>query len=144
MSKPKRIVIDSSVIVKWLSSQDEKLIPQANKILQDAKEEKIELFTSELAKYEVGNALLTKKHLTPAQASISLATIQSLPVQFVTETEESAKQTYELGYAHKLTYYDAAFITVAKQYNAILITDNIKHQGKTKEVKVIALKDYKS
>src|SRR3989338_6636587 len=57
MSKPKRIVVDSSVIVKWLSSQDEKFIPQANKILQDAKEEKIEIYTTELANYEVGNTL---------------------------------------------------------------------------------------
>ncbi len=143
MSKPKRIVVDSSVIVKWLSSQDEKFIPQANKILQDAKEEKIEIYTSELAKYEVGNTLLTGKNLNPAQAYISLGIIYSLPLHFVAETEVSSKQTYEAGYKGTLTYYDAAFITVAKQYNATLITDNIKHQGKTKEVKVIALKDYK-
>lgn len=41
-----------------------------------------------------------------------------------------------------ITYYDASFIALAKLENAQLVTDNPKHQGKTTEVKVIALQDY--
>jgi len=43
----------------------------------------------------------------------------------------------------KITYYDASFIALAQQENAIFITDNTKHQGKTSEVKVIPLSKYK-
>lgn len=39
-------------------------------------------------------------------------------------------------------YYDACFLSVAKQYGASLVTDNIKHHGKTSEIETIALKDY--
>jgi len=33
-------------------------------------------------------------------------------------------------------------MSLAKQCNATLVTDNIKHQGKDSSIKVIALKDY--
>jgi predicted nucleic acid-binding protein len=100
-----------------------------------------------LAKYEVGNALL-KKGLTSSQAYQSLGTVYSLPIQFITETDNLASQTYQMASqaqaaGHlKVTYYDASFTALAKQENAVLITDNPKHQALISGVKVIPLKDY--
>lgn len=142
MAKKKKIIVDSSVIVKWLSSQDEKHIHKANKILKHAKEDKIELFTSELAKYEVGNTMLTGKGLSNFQAFISLETLYNLPLTFISETEESAQETYALGQKLNLTYYDAAFISLAKKMEASLITDD-KDQARSSEIKVVLLSRYK-
>lgn len=138
----KTIVVDSSVIVKWVSSQDEKHLEQANKILQDIRTNKVDVYTSEIAKYEVSNALLKGKGLNLAEAYISLGTVYNLPITFIQESEEIARSTYEIGQKLNITYYDAAFISTAKKYEAILITDNIKDQGKASGVKVVALKDY--
>lgn len=136
------LVIDTSVFIKWLNQDNEKDIDKADQILQEVRAGKTELIVPELIKYEIGNVLLKGKQLMPEQAYISLGTAYSLPMTFVTESEQQAKDTYSLAYDLGISYYDASFISLAKQYNATLVTDNMKHQGKDASIKVVALKDY--
>lgn len=144
----KKIVTDSSVIVKWVSKDNESHLEEADRILRDVQKGQAVLIAPELAKYEVGNALL-KKGLTPAQAFQSLGTVYSLPVRFVSETEGLAAQTYQMAEetkskgSPKFTYYDAAFAALAKQEDAVLVTDNPKHQSRIGKIKVLALQNYK-
>lgn len=144
----KILVTDSSVIVKWVSKDNETNLESADQILRDVQAGKVSLMTPELAKYEVGNALL-KKGLTPSQAFQSLGTVYSIPMQFVPETEELAAQTYQMADGvrstgdPKFTYYDAAFAALAKSEEAVLITANPKHQKKIRGVQVLPLEDYK-
>lgn len=137
------LVIDSSVIIKWLSKDNENHLDFVDKILKDAQSDSVALMAPELAKYEIGNVLLYSKKLTSRQGKIVLTQFYNLPIKFVSESEELAKQTYDLAFSLGVTYYDASFISLAKQYNATLVTDNPKHQGKVKEIKIITLKDYK-
>lgn len=136
------LVVDTSVFVKWLNQTNEKYLENADKILDDVKTGQVELVIPELIKYEIGNVLLKGKQLIPNQAYISLGTAYSLPVTFVTESEEQAKETYALAHKLGISYYDASFMSLAKQYNATLITDNVKDQGRDSSIKVVALKDY--
>jgi len=138
----KKIALDSSVVIKWLSSQDENHLEQADKILKDTQKGQIELFSAELSKYEVANALLKGKSLPPTQARAALATLHRIPLAFISETEDLAKETYKIATELRITYYDATFLSLAKKLKATLITDNPKHQGRAKGVKVVALKDY--
>lgn len=137
-----KVVVDTSVIVKWLNQTNEKNIEEADQIIESALKGEIELFAPELAKYELGNVLLSGKQLTPPEAYISLGTAYSLPINFITESEELAKQTYNLASSLGVTYYDASFMSLAKQYDATLVTENIKHQRKSKGIKVKSLQDY--
>jgi|SRR3989344_725183 len=144
-----KIVPDSSVVVKWVSKDDELDLDKADKLLNDVREGKIVLIAPELAKYEVGNALV-KKGISEAQAFQSLGTVYSLPVQFVPETEELADETYQMANkvrsaegSPRFTYYDASFAALAKQEKAILVTANPKHQIKVAGVKVVSLGNYK-
>lgn len=73
MKKPKPLVVDTSVIVKWLNQKDEPYLNQADKIFEDASKQKIEILAPELAKYEAGNALLYKGMTLP-ESKQSLAT----------------------------------------------------------------------
>ncbi len=136
------LVIDSSVIVKWLNATDEQNIEEADKILAKALKGEIELITPELAKYEIGNVLLLKKKLPPNEIDLSIHALYSYPIQFISETENLARETYDLASALKITYYDASFLSLTKRYGATLVTENIKHQGKDPGIKVISLKDY--
>lgn len=138
----KKLVIDSSVIIKWIHKEDERCLDQAAKILEDVKNGIVTLLAPELAKYEVGNALLLGKKLSTDQAKIPLAAFYLLPIQFAVQSEQSASQTYKIAQEAKITYYDASFMALAYQENAILITDNPKHQGKDKEIKIIPLSRY--
>jgi len=136
------LVVDTSVIVKWLNQDNEDYIEQADKILKDAQLDKIIIIAPELARYEVGNVLLLGKHLSIEQASIVLAQFYKLPITFVEDAAELAEKTYELAVQAEITYYDASFMALAYQYDATLVTDNMKHQGKLNSIKVRAIKDY--
>lgn len=136
------LVIDSSVIIKWLSRDNEQYLDIADRILREAQNESVILIAPELAKYEVGNVLLFSKHLAPDQAEIALTQFYNLPIQFIAESKEFAQETFAQAYDSGITYYDASFMSLAKQYDAVLVTENFKHQGKSKSVKIKSLKDY--
>jgi predicted nucleic acid-binding protein len=137
-----KVIIDTSILVKWLNQTNEKDIEKADQLMESALDGKVQLFAPELAKYELGNVLLKGKQLTPNEEYISLSTAYSLPINFVSESEELAKDTYSIAFDFDVTYYDASFLSLAKQLNAILVTENIKHQGKAKNIVVKSLKDF--
>ena len=137
-----QVVVDSSVTVKWINQIDEELLDQADTLLKDVQLGSINLIAPELSKYEIGNALI-RKNLELPQAYESLGTVYQLPITFLPESEELARETYKIAQEYKVTYYDASFMALAEQQNTILVTDNIKHQGKSSKIKVIPLKDYK-
>ncbi len=136
------VVVDTSVIMKWLNQNNEENIDKADKIIESALKGEIELLVPELAKYEYGNVLLKGKQLTPKEANISLDTAYLLPITFVGESKDLAKETYNLAHNLGITYYDASFLSLAKKYNAVLVTENIKHQGKYPKIKIKSLQDY--
>ena len=131
-------IVDSSVIVKWLNQTKEESVEQSDRIIDEAIEGNVELFTTELAKYEIGNVLIKKKLLFN-EAKTSLVTLYSLPLTFVTLSQDLAEETYSLAEKFNMTYYDASFLSLAKQFGVPLITENVKHQGKSTKIKVIPL-----
>lgn len=136
------LIIDTSVAVKWLNRDNENNLDKADKIMEDAKAGRVELLAPELIKYEIGNVLLLSKKISTNDVGNLLKIFYSLPITFVTESEELAKMAYELASNLKITYYDACFMSLANQYNAILVTENIKHQGKSGKIPVKSLRDY--
>jgi predicted nucleic acid-binding protein len=135
------LILDTSVIIKFLNHDNERDVDKASEIFENIKNSDVQVIAPELTKYEIGNVLI-KKQLSSSMVNLALEIIYSLPITFVAESEALAKETYQQATKNKITYYDAAFISLAKQYDATLITENIKHQGKTSDIKVIALKDY--
>lgn len=142
MSKKTKVVVDSSVMVKWVNSQDEKYLVQSDKLVDDSRKRGVKLFAPELAKYEVGN-VLQKKGLEIPMAKASLGTIYSGPVDFVKQDLLQALRTMEIAIETGITFYDASFVSLAESLGAELVTDNPKHMKKFGGVKVVALKDYK-
>jgi len=136
------VVVDSSVVVKWINSQNESHLQQADKLLKANQRGELKLYVPELTKYEVGN-VLWKKGLDRPTAKASLATLYSLPLNFVSQDEIQAKETVEIAIENGITFYDASFITLAKYLDTPLITDNPKHQKKNMGITVIPLQDYR-
>lgn len=139
--KKQKILVDASVMIKWLRLEREDYLEQADKLFKDFQQGKVELYAPELAKYEVGNVLVKRK-LVPDEAKTSLATYYSLPINFIPETPELAKEAYQFANELNITYYDGTYLSLAKEINATLVTENIKHLGKTTKVKVLSLVNY--
>lgn len=138
----KLLIVDTSVALKWLNQDNEQNIDIADKILKDARDGKVEILAPELLKYEIGNALLYGKKIASEDIDELLSIFYSLPISFIAENGELGSSTYVLAKNLGVTYYDAAFMSLAKQYDATLVTDNVKHQGEDLNIKVLALKDY--
>lgn len=136
------LIVDTSVALKWLNQDNEQNIDHADKILEDARDGKVEILAPELLKYEIGNALLYGKKIAKKDIKELLNIFYSLPISFVLENTELATNTYILAKNLRITYYDASFVSLAKQYGATLVTENLKHQAKSSEITVKALKDY--
>ncbi len=137
------VIVDSSVIVKWISQQDERYLKQADLLLQNVQRGHIVLYAPELAKYEVGNAML-HKGAPLVQTKTGSATIYTLPIHFVSETKELSLLTTEIAYRFSMTFYDASFVALADVLEGTLITDNIKHQGRILTVRVVPLAHYRA
>ena len=119
-------------------------ITQADKILADTKDGLIKLLMPELAQYEIGNVLINKK-LRLSDVKESLTFFYKIPIFFYKENYRLAVLTAQIAFKYGITFYDAAFIALAKDQKADLVTDNPKQQKKyqDKKVKVIPLKNYK-
>ena len=137
----KQIVVDASVMVKWLRSEHEDLLMQAERLLRDFQEGKVELYAPELAKYEVGNVLVKRK-LTVDEARASLVAFYNIPTSFISETKELAQMTYKLASDLEISFYDGAYLALAQELGGMLVTENVKHLGRATKVKVISLAEY--
>lgn len=137
------LVIDSSVAIKLLYQLGEDNLSQADQIMKNAQEKGTILVMPELARYEIGNALLYKNLELPIlQRLIERSYV--LPIRFIPEDLATAQLTAEIAHTNKVTYYDASFISLAIILKADLVTANPKHQKKKMAgLKVISLKDYR-
>lgn len=135
------MVVDSSVAVKWLSSEGEEYIRQADLILEHVNQEKVELTAPVFMKYEVGNALRYKK-ISEDRKLEYLQQFYDIPIKFYGISLRQAKAAFEIARGIGITFYDAVFMELAKRLGAPLITANPKHQKSFPGVKVVSLKDY--
>lgn len=138
----KKIVIDSSVIFKRLSIENEQRVDEALKLFSDGKNGKCEFYAPILAKYEIGNSVW-KRNLDIPKSKLLIEVLFATPINFIDLDGEMAKKAIEIALLEKITFYDASFIVLAESLQADLVTDNPKHQkiSKTK-VKIISLENY--
>ena len=136
------VVVDSSVVIKWLNQVDEKHLEQSNLLLNQLERAAIIIFAPELVKYEMGNALLKGKQLSQSESADALNLFYGLPLQLLEMNEDLAVSSYRIAHQYGITFYDTVFLALAQKLNCPLISDNIKHQGKAVEVTVGSLANY--
>lgn len=144
MKENQIVIIDSSVMVKWLSVTLEDHVEQANAILHDLSTGKSNAHAPDIALYEVGNALLKGKGFSIQQAVESFDFLDHLPLMFHPPMPEMMQTAYAIAHAQGTTYYDAAFLALAKMMEGTLVTDNVKHQTGVSGIAVLPLAQYRT
>ncbi|GAB4276125.1 MAG: hypothetical protein Kow0056_06390 [Coriobacteriia bacterium] len=116
----RKVVVDSSVAVKWFLGEGEEHVAEARSLLDAHAAGTLELVAPDLLVLEVLNAL---KHrgvgdaaLVAAAEALRLARLEFHPVS------ELADDAARLAAAHDLTLYDAAFVALALDLDAELVT----------------------
>jgi predicted nucleic acid-binding protein len=59
------IVVDTSVLIKWMKTKDEELLAEARRLLRQVERRSLAVHVPALLLYEIGNILLLKTDLEP-------------------------------------------------------------------------------
>ena len=122
MAPRPRIVVDASVVVKWLAPEPER--QQAIQLLTLYKEEKVDLIAPYLLLSEVGNVLRRRVRvgdLTPDQGRQCFERLlDHLPL--LVGSPEMNRSAFELAIAHDHTVYDCTYLACALERQCDLVT----------------------
>ncbi len=117
-----KIVVDSSVLIKWFKSRNEDLLGEARALLDEIERHPLEVHVPALLLYEVGNILLLKTQLGPAALDDALARLEALPFSVAPPATPLLKRAARLGRELDLTFYDASFLALAVELDCPFIT----------------------
>jgi predicted nucleic acid-binding protein len=117
-----KIVVDSSVLIKWIKTRDEDLVKEARRLLDDVERRALEVHVPALLLYEVGNILLLKSRLDPADLDEALGHLEALPFVVAPPAAPLLKRAARLGRDLELTFYDASFVALAVELDCPYVT----------------------
>ena len=128
MARCREIVLDSSVVVKWFSTETKSA--DALKLLDSYIQGTVELTISEILICEIGNALRYKPDYDIQKWKTALAQLFNLHMNLTHLTEGLAFRTGEIAYEGKVTFYDALPVAIAENRKTICITADEETQYK--------------
>jgi len=117
-----KIVVDTSVLIKWIKTKDEDLLNEARHLLTDIERLPLEVHVPALLLYEVGNILLVKTDLDAAGLDDALNDLEDLPFIVAPPATPLLKRAARLGREFNLTCYDASFLALAVEIDCPFIT----------------------
>ena len=143
--KSSRIIIDTSVSVKWFLSDDEPYTDKAEAILTDYYNNKIRIISPQLMLFEISNVLknrITEDETDEANIMDILFNMGIICFTDKNTLENAVKNAYK----YDLSVYDGIFLATAQYYRGKLVTDDEKlfnnYSNENKDNGVILLKDY--
>jgi predicted nucleic acid-binding protein len=117
-----KIVVDSSVLVKWVKTRDEELMKEARGLLSQVEKRPLEVHVPSLLLYEIGNILVLKTNLDSTRLNDALMHLERLPFIVAPPVVPLLKQAARLGRRWGITFYDASFLALAVELDCPFIT----------------------
>lgn len=132
MAEAQVFVIDASVAVKWYVNEE--LRDKALRIREDFLSEVIDLEAPSLILYEVGNAIRHHPGATEHECAIAVKELRNLGIAIRELDDAALSAAAKIAFDEKLTFYDAAYLSLAKTIEATLVTaDKELHNQLSKE-----------
>ncbi len=117
-----KIVVDSSVLIKWIKTRDEELLDEAHRLLTEVEARSLEVHVPALLLYELGNILLLKTRLGSAALDEVFNRLEDLPFTVAPPAVLLLTRAARLGRRFGLTFYDASFLALAVELDCPFIT----------------------
>lgn len=117
-----KIVVDTSVLIKWIKTKDEELVNEARRLLTEIERRPLEVHVPALLLYEVGNILLLKTDLESAALNDAISNLETLPFAVAPPATPLLRRAARLGKQNNLTFYDASFLGLAVELDCPLVT----------------------
>jgi predicted nucleic acid-binding protein len=113
-------VLDASVLVKWFVEESD--TPHALAVKQGYVEGAYEVASLDFALLEVANALQRSKGFSAAEILRCCEELYTLELDLVALVPDLIHAAIEVAARYHLTVYDAAYLALAKELDAQLIT----------------------
>lgn len=117
-----KIVVDTSVLIKWIKKRDEELRTEALALLGLIRRKRLEVTAPALLLYEIGNLLLRKTTLDSSGVAAALGQVARLPIAIVNPEPGLLRRAARLGRDLNLTFYDASFVALAQELDCPFVT----------------------
>jgi predicted nucleic acid-binding protein len=117
-----KIVVDTSVFIKWIKTKDEDLIGESRALLREIERRSLDVHVPALLLYEIGNVLLTRTRLGLAALELSLDRIEALPFRVAPPAGLLLRRAAQIGRRFGVTFYDASFVALAAEMDCAFVT----------------------
>ena len=115
----KRVVLDTSAIVKWFVSEEES--GEMERLREMHLSEQIELCTCTLALVELANALRYAVGIQMQDVLKAIEAVKALGLILIDELEVLSK-AIKLAFEHGITIYDALYVSLAYEMDSKIVT----------------------
>lgn len=130
-------ILDTSVVVKWFSSKEEKDVDKACKLRELHLNQTLTFVVPELLYYELGNALRYNPNFTSRDVIVAMESVFKLGLETRKIDFELTRDAVALAYRLDITTYDACFLSLAQRLNASLITADYSFFKKAKSSNLV-------
>ncbi|MBI3379970.1 type II toxin-antitoxin system VapC family toxin [Candidatus Gottesmanbacteria bacterium] len=117
-----RIIIDASVVLKWIPGEDEELVSEARQIYEMMMDDKLEVYAPTFLLIEVLNILTRKRKAKSSLVKKDIKLLSGGKIKLVDLNDYNFNGIVELIYKYKLTAYDGLYCYLAKVKNCKLLT----------------------
>jgi len=117
-----KIVVDTSVLIKWFKTRGEELLGEAGQLLEEIERHHAEVHVPALLLYEVGNILLLKTRLGLTALDEAVERLEALPFVVAPPATPLFKRALRLGREFGLTFYDASFPALSVELDCPFVT----------------------
>ena len=133
MERRREVVLDSSVIVKWFSTETK--TDEALRLRDSYVQGSLKLTVTEILIAEVANALRYKPDYNAEKLSRALSSLLKLHMNIMQLNENIVARTTEIAYDGKVTFYDALPVALAERQKTTCITADETTQYKKLQMK---------
>ena len=117
------VVVDTSVVLKWLKPLNEQRVPEALSLLQQHRDETIALCSPDHMLLEASNALWSHR-VGAGRIERAVGFVRGLHLTLLPVAGELLDGAVVLACEFDITVYDAVFAALARQMNCELVTDD--------------------
>lgn len=117
-----RLLIDTSVLIKWFHSEGEAEVEPARALLTAHVRGDLIAHVIDLAFYEVGNVLIRALNWDAATGGDQLDDLREIVGSPLTPSAETLRDAAMLADIHALSFYDAAWAAAARGFGVVLVS----------------------
>jgi len=117
-----KYILDSSIVIKWISDENEKNVEDAFNVYRAFRKGQIELVAPGFILIEILNICFKKKHLAIDKIKKAIKFIEKSGIRFLNLDDEATNDLVKIMFEFSTTSYDSLYLLLAKQEKCKLLT----------------------